>query len=107
MADKKMSQANFTATKDLRVCYQHFERHCYKRDLKSEMLRISAKKIFEAYNPRLSPENAVNKRKTSFYHTNIDFPIKSYAPTYSNFKIFIEKPQGPPWLLRASFLSIA
>lgn len=56
MAGKKMSQANFTATKDLRVCYQHFERHCYKRDLKSEMLRISAKKIFEAYNPRLSPE---------------------------------------------------
>ena len=74
MAGKKMSQANFTATKDIRVCYQHFERHCYKRDLKSEMLRISAKKIFEAYNPRLSPEKRHREQvKTSFYHTNIDF----------------------------------
>ena len=70
MAGKKMSQANFTATKDIR----HFERHCYKRDLKSEMLRISAKKIFEAYNPRLSPEKRHREQaKTSFYHTNIDF----------------------------------
>ena len=32
MAGKKISRANFTVTKDSRVCYQHFERHYYERD---------------------------------------------------------------------------
>ena len=43
MTGKNMYRADFTVTKDLRVCYQNFQRQCYKRDLKSEMLRTSAK----------------------------------------------------------------
>ena len=46
--------ANFTVTKDSRVCYQHFERHYYERDLRSEMLRTPGKyKLEEDVVPKI------------------------------------------------------
>ena len=54
MAGKKISWANFTVTKDSRVCYQHYERHYYERDLRSEMLRTPGKyKLEEDVVPKI------------------------------------------------------
>ena len=32
----KISRADFNPTKESRLCSQHFEPHCYERDLKAE-----------------------------------------------------------------------
>ena len=82
MTGKKISQADFIVTKDLRVCNQHFEGHCYERDLKSEMLRTSAKyKLEEDAVPGIPSHHlksvAVNRRKTRFYYASIRLTLVS------------------------------
>lgn len=64
MTGKNMSWADFTVTKDLRVCYQNFQRQCYEWDLKSEMLRTSAKyKLEEDAVPKIVTFAVMNNGK--------------------------------------------
>ena len=39
----KIACADFTPTEESRPCSQHFEPHCYKRDLKAELLGLPEK----------------------------------------------------------------
>ena len=48
------TKMTFTVTKDLCVCYQHFERQYYERDLRSEILRTPEKyKLEEDVVPKI------------------------------------------------------
>ena len=70
----KISRTDLTVTRESRLCSDHFEPHCYERDLKAELLGSPEKRVLKedaiptlfmhrpSKKPRLSSEKRIQEK---------------------------------------------